>query len=380
MTSALPSILGTMRLLLTCILILPLLSYSQTNKLAAILESKIDLQGDNPLHTILIQIDHFKKNKSYNKGFGNKLSDMLPVSGNEQFKIASATKLFVSTIFLQLEEEGKLELKDKASKYLKNIDYLNFDNFHIYEEKKFADEITIMQLLSHRTGLADIFTDKEEDFFQILMKDPDRQYSPREIVELYFDFDLNRRSHFEPGEDWKYSDMNFVLLGLILEQIEEKSLAESIRNRILTPLDLDDTYLEYYEEPTHRVNLIDQYVGNINFTEVNTSFDWSGGGLISTNKDLIKFIKSLFDLKLINKQSLRKMIEVKDTRENENPYGLGIYKSQFNGISFFGHYGFYGTYVGYSPEKKIAISYSFSQTTTDFNNHTLISNILNMTD
>jgi D-alanyl-D-alanine carboxypeptidase len=380
MTSALPSILGTMRLLLTCILILPLISYSQTDNVSAIIESKIDPQGDNPLHTILIQINHFEKNKSYNKGFGNKLSNMQPVSGNEQFKIASATKLFVSTIFLQLEEEGKLELKDKASKYLKNIDYLNFENFHIYEEKKFADEITIIQLLSHRTGLADIFTDKEEDFFQILMKDPDRQYSPRAIVELYFDFDLNRRSHFKPGEGWKYSDMNFILLGLIIEQIEEKSLAESIRNRILMPLKMDDTFLEYYEDPTHRVNLINQYVGNVNFTEVNTSFDWSGGGLISTNKDLIKFIKSLFDLKLIDKQSLRKMIEVKDTRENENPYGLGIYKSQFNGISFYGHYGFYGTYVGYSPEKKIAISYSFSQATRNFNIHNLVSEILKLTE
>lgn len=376
----LPTICKPMRVYLFALLIIPLISYGQTDKIASLLELRINHKSENPIHNILIQIDNSDKNSSYSKGFGIKDKDLPLVSGNEQFKIASSTKLFVSTLILQLNEEGKLDLNDRVSKYLKHIDFLDFENLHIYNEKKFADEITIQQLLSHRTGLADIFKDKEEEFFSLLLKNPNKQYSPKSIVELYFEYNLNKKSHFEPSKGWYYSDMNFVLIGLIIEQIEQTSLAESIRNRILKPLKMEDTYFEFYENPIQKNNLINQYVGNINFSKINTSFDWSGGGLVSTNNDLIIFIKSLFDLKLINKQSLNKMIDVKFSRENENRYGLGIYESNYNGKVYFGHYGFYGTYIGYCPETKIAISYSISQATTDFNTYSLISEILKLMD
>jgi len=360
------------------LMIFPIFSFGQVDKIDSVIESRINYTSENPVHNILVQIDNPDINKSYNKGFGLKDKDSSLVSGQEQFKTASSTKLFVSTIILQLIEEGKLDLNDKASKYLKNIEFLDFENFHIYNKTKFANQITIQQLLSHRTGLADIFSDKEEEFFSLLLKNPNREYSPKSIVELYFEYNLNKSSHFKPNKGWHYSDMNFVLIGLIIEQIEQTSLAESIRKRILKPLEMKETYFEFYEKSISKNDLINQYVGNLNFTEINTSFDWSGGGLISSNKDLIIFIKSLFDLKLINKQSLNKMIDVKFSKENENRYGLGVYESNYNGKIYFGHYGFYGTYVGYCPETKTAISYSISQAITEFNTYGFISEILKM--
>lgn len=361
-------------------MILPLFSFGQADKIDSVIESRINYASENPVLNILIQIDNSDKSKSYNNGVGKKDKDSSLVSGREQFKIASSTKLIVSTIILQLIEEGKINLDDKASKYLKDIDFLDFENFHIYNKTKFANKITIQQLLTHRTGLADIFTDKEEEFFSLLLQNPNKQYSPKSIVELYFEYNLNKLSHFEPNTGWYYSDMNFVLIGLIIEQIDQTSLAESIRNRILKPLEMKETYFEFYEKPIQKNNLINQYVGNLNFTEMNTSFDWSGGGLVSTNNDLIIFIKSLFNLKLINKQSLNTMIDVKFSKENENRYGLGIYESIYNGKTYFGHYGFYGTYIGYCPETKTAISYSISQATPNFNTYNLINEIVKLAE
>ena len=74
------------------------------------------------------------------------------------------------------------------------------------------------------------------------------------------------------------------------------------------------------------------------------------------------------------------MIDVKFSKENESRYGLGIYESNYNGKTYFGHYGFYGTYFGYCPETKTAISYSISQAITEFNTYNLISKILKLTE
>jgi len=348
-------------------LLLPLFSFGQTEYLDSIATAKIIHESENPVHSILLYVENLDKDVIYNKAFGKLDQNLQKASKNDQFRIASSTKLFVSTIILQLAEEGKLSLNDKASHYLQNINYLDFNNFHIYEEKSCSNEITVKQLLSHRSGLADIFSDKEQDFFNDLLQNPKKQYSPKSIVELYFQFNLNKESHFKPNDGWHYSDMNYVLLGLVIEQIERTKLAASIRKRILNPLKMEDTYFEFYEEHRQKDNLIRQYVGNINFTEINTSFDWSGGGLVSTNKDLATFVKSLFNLELINKRSLNRMIDVKYTNDTENRYGLGIYESEYNGNTYFGHYGFYGTYVGYCPKTKTVISYAISQATPDFN-------------
>lgn len=367
-----------MKLYLSVFLILPLFSIGQNDSIESIAKSKLIHETENPTHSILLYIEDLSKNNIYHKGFGKRDLDSQNVTKNDQFKIASSTKLFVATIILQLVEEGKLKLNDKASQFLKNIEYLDFDKLHIFKKKSYANEITVEQLLSHRSGLPDIFSDKEDEFFSFILQNRQRQFTPKSIVELYYRFNLNKDPHFKPNKGWYYSDMNYVLIGLIIEQIEQMSLSESIRKRIIDPLEMNETFFEYYEVNHQRNNLISQYVGNINFNQINTSFDWSGGGLVSTNKDLAIFIKSLFNFKLINNQSLNKMIDVKFTNDQENRYGLGIYESEFGGNIYYGHYGFYGTYIGYCPKTKMVLSYSISQAIPNFNVNQFINNILNL--
>ena len=365
-----------MKIYVIILLVLPLLSTGQNDSIAIMANAKINLEADNPVHSILLYIEKTDNNYIYNKGFGSAGPSHQIVSKDSPFKIASSTKLFVSTIILQLAEEGKLGLNDKAFQYLKNFNYLDFGNFHQFRGKNYADKITIRELLSHRSGLSDIFSDKEQDFFRLLMKYPNKQYAPKSIVELYYQYHLNETPQFKPNNGWHYSDMNYVLLGLIIESIEKQQLHEVIRRRILDRLKMNNTYFEFYEKPLRKRNQVNQYVGNVNFSDLNTSFDWAGGGLVSTNKDLAIFIKALFEYKLINKKSLKKMIDVKYTKEGENRYGLGIYESNYNGKIFYGHYGFYGTYIGYCPETKTILSYCISQATPDFNVYDFICNVL----
>ena len=366
-----------MKFCMCLIFLTPFISFGQNVSVDSFIKSNINHESENPVHSILLYVEDLVDNNIYNKGFGKLDQGLQNASKNDPFRIASSTKLFVATIILQLAEEGKLNLNDKAFHHLKNIDYLHFNDLHIYKKKRYAKEITIEQLLAHRSGLADIFSDREQRFFSLLLENPTRQFSPRAVVELYYQFELNKNPHFNPSKGWYNSDMNYVLLGLIIEQIEQVTLSESIRRRILTPLEMSDTFFEFYE-PQQQTSLINQYVGNINFTKINTSFDWSGGGMVSTNKDLATFITSLFNLQLINERSLKRMVDVKFTNEQENRYGLGIYESEYNGNTYFGHYGFYGTYVGYCPKSKIVISYSISQATPIFNVYQFINKIFKL--
>ena len=356
------------------ILFITSISFAQTNTIHKMIVKNIDHYSENPVHSILFYVEN--ENFSYNEGFGLKDKKGDSISKNSPFKIASSTKLFVASIILQLKEEGKLHITDKAYKYLKDIEYLQMEDMHTLNKNKYAKEITVKQLLSHRSGLADIFTDKQEDFFKMVIQNPTKQFSPKALIKLYYQFNLNNEPHFKPNEGWHYSDINYLLLGLIIEQIDKTTLSQSIRNRILTPLKMKDTYFEFYEESINKDKTIQQYVGDTNFSNINTSFDWSGGGLVSTNKDLAIFIKALFNLKLISQESLQKMMDVKYTKDNESRYGLGVYEFVVNRDVFYGHFGFYGTFVGYCPKTKTTLTYSISQATPNFNPYQFINQLL----
>ncbi len=370
--------LTKMNIRLLLFLFLPLTSFGQTEGVSSFVKEKINHKSISPVNSILLYKERINKGDVFNQGFGLRNNASQPVLKDDQFRIASTTKTFVAIIILQLKQEGKIKLDNKANQYLKNMDFLDFNELHLLNGKSHSNEITIEHLLSHRTGLADIFTDKEEEFFTLLLQNTQQEYSPKKIVELYYQLNLNTIPHFKPNKGWYYSDMNYVLLGLIIESIDKRKLAESIRNRILNPLKMENTYFEFYESPSRNNNLIHQYIGDIDMTEINTSFDWAGGGLVSNNEDLAIFIKALFNLKLINQESLNKMIDVKYTKEQENRYGLGIYESEYNGDTYYGHYGFYGSYVGFCPEKKIVLSYSISQAAPDFNVYSFINNIMKL--
>ncbi|WCO03151.1 serine hydrolase domain-containing protein [Psychroserpens ponticola] len=364
-----------MKTIAYCFLLKSLLLFGQSDSISKRLQNKIDHQSEHPVHGILFYVHDENKAFTYNEGFGLVDKKGEPVTRHSAFRIASSTKLFVSTIILQLEEDGKLNLKDKAFSILKPKGNLSFDDFHVLDGINYSEEITIEHLLSHRSGLADIFTDKEDEFFSLIFENPNTQYSPESIIALYKKYDLNSAPHFRPQEGWHYSDMNYVLLGLIIEQLDQSTLSASIRNRILEPLHMEHTYFEYYETPKKNIQTIQQYVGDTNFSKINTSFDWSGGGLVSTNSDLAIFIKGLFNLSIIDKTSLNKMIDVKFTKTNESRYGLGVYELIINGEVYYGHFGFYGSFIGYSPKNKKTISYCISQALPNFNVYKFISDV-----
>ena len=300
------------------------------------------------------------------------------IQANYQFRIASITKTFVSTIILQLKEEGKLNYSDKVADYLSGIDSIRYDEFHFFEGETYAAEIDIEMLLQHRSGIADIFTDAETRFNLSVLTHKKRQFTPAKVVDRFFKYKLHKKALFKPGEGYHYSDMNYMLLGFIIEQIEGMPLHQAYRERILDPLGMKDTYHEYLESPRGSLAQIDAYLNRINLTQkVNTSYEWAGGGLISTTRDLGNFIQAIFDLKLFREKStLMEMISLENTQKFGKGAGMGIFHYELMGMDFYGHGGFYGSLLIYNPDEEILISVNVGQANVPFDAEALMANIL----
>jgi CubicO group peptidase (beta-lactamase class C family) len=147
------------------------------------------------------------------KAYG-KASETIPVARPDlPYQIASNSKQFTAMAMLLLEDEGKLSLDDKVSKYVRNISR--------------GDEITLRQLLDHTSGLQDYWP---QDYSFAAMARPVR---PEGIVD---EWARRRPLDFNPGDQWQYSNTAYVVAGMIVEQVSGKPLLTFLKERIFTPL------------------------------------------------------------------------------------------------------------------------------------------------
>lgn len=329
----------------------------------SIMRSILIHEGKQPIHNFMLYGHNKRDGFRIHKGLGILGRNETPIEKSYQFKIASITKTFVATIILQLVEEQKLAIDDLVAPYLKDIDFLRFDEFHHVEGKAYADQIRVQHLLRHTSGVADIFTDKETRFVLSVLTHKQKLYDEEKIVDVFFKYRLHKKSHNIPGEGYHYSDMNSMLLGFIIEQITGKSLVTNIRERILEPLNMDNTYFEYYEPAVGIQQQVDTYLNRLNVTQkVKTSHEWAGGGLVSTTEEVARFISALFEMKFFeNKETLEMMIDVKATKAFDREAGMGIFRYELNGQTFYGHGGYYGSLMLYSPEEQISLCVNIGQ-------------------
>jgi CubicO group peptidase (beta-lactamase class C family) len=253
-----------------------------------------------------------------------------PLTAASRFRIASITKTYTAVMILQLVEEGKLKLTDTLDKFFPQVPN--------------AQKITILQILSHRSGIPNVRRD------QATWK-PGAPVTKDEILALI----VKNAPEFEPDTKNSYSNSGYFLLGLILEKLTGKPYDRALEERINSRIGLKDTYIA--------TGHIDVNKGEA-LTYINTGSDWKQGfetdpsigfQLISTPGDMAKFIQSLFDLKLISPDGLNWM---KTMRDDE---GLGLVTFTFAGKTFYGNTGGgdnYGSWLAYQPEEKLAVAYT----------------------
>ncbi|MBK9632102.1 MAG: beta-lactamase family protein [Saprospiraceae bacterium] len=298
-----------------------------------------------------------KDSFTWNGASGNLLS-------SQAYFIASTTKLFTTAIILRLKSEGKLNLEDKISHYL---DKSILRGLHMYKGKEYSEELTIIHLLSHTSGLPDYFQGKgtcgkslEDD----IKNGNDQFWTFEDAIERT----KAMKALFIPATKNKanYSDANFQLLGKIIDVITNKSYSTNCDELIIKTLNLSNTYL--YKDTTDKTPKTLYYKANeLDIPKAMTSFG-ADGSIVSTSTDMLIFIEAFFIGKLFPKEYIN------DLQEWNNIFfpmksGIGIHMFKlpwiFNPTGavpyFIGHSGLSGALAYYSPKENIFIAGTVNQ-------------------
>ncbi|MBN1986720.1 MAG: beta-lactamase family protein [Prolixibacteraceae bacterium] len=250
-----------------------------------------------------------------------------------RYRIGSVSKMFTATIIFQLVEEKKLRLDDNLAEFIPDIPN--------------ARSITIETLLRHRSGLAN-YTDEPE--FN------NWKYKSKPLAELLQSIS-NTTPKFTPGSKADYSNTNFVLLSYIIEKVCKKPFQEVVTERILSKINVKNTYFECASDSGLKNCKSYKYLNSewIQQTETVASNHLGAGALVSTATDLVTFADALFTHKLLTPQSLQLMTSFQDD------YGMGLFKISYNNIdTAWGHEGrideFYTSLIHY-PKDNITIAY-----------------------
>ncbi len=256
----------------------------------------------------------------------------LPANGESKYRVGSVTKTFTATMVFQLIEENKLALSVTLNQFFPQIPN--------------ASNITIGNLLNHRSGLSDFINDT--NYSEWTSK-------PRTKVEI-LNFLSKGKVLFSPDMAMQYSNTNYLLLGYIIESITGKSYSENIRSRITDPLKMNHTYVGVEINPSKNECYSYAYNGVWEQREErDMSMPGGAGNIVSTPNDLVVFITALFNHKLVSDSSLKKMKSIK------NGIGMGLNEYEFNGVIAYGHLGGidgFSAVMGYFPMDSMAISYT----------------------
>lgn len=233
---------------------------------------------------------------------------------NTVFQIGSVTKTFTATMIMMLQEQGKLNIKDKLNKY-----------FPDYPD---GDKITIENLLTHTSG---IFNYTEDTTFSIVAM---TQHQDRKAMMQVF---KDKMTGMEPGTKFYYSNSNYLLLGYIIEDITGKSYYNALRGMILQPLGMKNTGCNFagLKSKNKAVGYfsIDDGKGD-NAPVIDSSVSYAAGCIYTTVSDLNKWANAIHKKQLLTEEDWTKVTTV--YKQN---YGYGWMIGEAMGKKSIGHNG-----------------------------------------
>jgi CubicO group peptidase (beta-lactamase class C family) len=263
-------------------------------------------------------------------GFAN-LEWSIPNTPTTKFRLGSITKQFTAAAILKLAEQGQLALEDPVKKHYPNA-------------PASWDAITVFQLLTHTSGIPNVTS--APDFAQWKM----HPSTPEQTLAHVRDKSLE----FTPGARMSYSNSNYVLLGLLVERLSGKSYAEYLRASIFEPLGMNDSGYDVSAVilPQRASGYTAGARANAPYTDMTVPH--GAGGLYSTTEDLLRWTQGLFGGRLLEAESLEKMIT-----PHQSDYAFGVIVNAAGGRRSVSHGGGiegFNTLLAYYPESKVTIA------------------------
>ena len=295
--------------------------------------------------------------------FGTRtLGGTQPVTLSDHVRIGSNTKTMTGTVILQLVDEGKLHLDDPVSMYRPDVPN--------------GEQITITELLSMRSGLYNYSESLELN--QALDQTPTRVWSPDELLAIAF----RQPPSFAPGAAYQYSNTNFVLLGVIIQQLTGDSVEAEFQKRIFGPLGLTETVLparasnaiaaphpQGYMYGTNVATIASQVLpadqqaqaaaGLLQPTDVtdeNPSWGWTAGSGVSTAVDLARYAQALVGGGLLGSEMQAQRLDSMQPTNPAEPAGtsFGLALAKLGPMfGFIGDIPGYNSFMGHDPDRDI---------------------------
>jgi D-alanyl-D-alanine carboxypeptidase len=264
----------------------------------------------------------------------------------------SIGKTYVSALALLLERDGKLELDDRLAEYLGRRDW--------FARLPNGPELTLRHLLRHQSGLLHYVN--ERAFWTALMAEPDRVRKPEEQVA----FVLDRAPAFAPGAGFRYSDTNYLLVGMALEAAAQRPFYSLVRERLLEPHGLRRTLpsdarsipglVQGTDELFRELGVPEHVLGPDGRFAVNPGFEWCGGGFASTALDLARWARILYGPG--GEAALLDAVPAPELGADVR-YGLGVILRRTSLGELRGHDGVmlgYTSRMGWFPEHGVAVA------------------------
>jgi CubicO group peptidase (beta-lactamase class C family) len=220
-----------------------------------------------------------------------------------RYRIGSLTKPLVATLTLQLVQQGTLRLEGTLGDYLPAL----------YAGTPSAS-VTVAQLLSHTSGLADVPARYTDDWWQTAAR---RSYTPMDFARAW----IPPTQREAPGQQWRYNNNGFFLLGLLIEQATGQSLARNLQERIFAPAGMTASGL--FAEAAVLDRLAQGYTRLADGTLVHPQWidptvSYAAAGIYSTVDDLYRFDQALYGTSLLQPGMRRTMLQV-----HAAAYGFG---------------------------------------------------------
>jgi D-alanyl-D-alanine carboxypeptidase len=240
-----------------------------------------------------------------------------PMRPGDRFRAGSIAKTFVAVALLQLAERGRLALDARLPEVLPASIIGRFAN---------APDITVRMLLNHRSGIADWLT---PDVNEQIARNPGKVWTVSEFLDLA----AAQPTLFAPGTSYGYSNTNYNLLGLIIEQLAGHSWRHQVTRRVIRPLELAHTYLPTPGQGSmrgrhaHGYGQLDGQSVDITHVDPSMAGAAGGGALVTTVEDLANFLDALLKGRLFARRAtLRQMLAFSPAPDEGGQvgYGLGV--------------------------------------------------------
>lgn len=297
----------------------------QSSIVAAVERDRAHYGGKMPIPATVIGIWD-AQGHAFVKTFGYAdLANKTPLTTADHFRIGSNTKTFVVATLLQLVTEKKLSLDDPLSRFSLGVAIPN------------AEHITVRELCQMRSGLFEAYDTPQ--FLALNYKAP-ANFDQRTLVA----WAVRQKPYFAPNQGYRYSNTNYILLGLIIQSVTHDSVGDQIRKRLIEPFGLTQTSFPLTEAmpaPWARgYDLTKDGEWEDVSGAIPVSFMWSAGAMVSDMNDVRRWIKLFASGKAAGSATYKDLIDCVPMLGNTS-FGLGITCSA-------GWYGYTGALPGYN--------------------------------